>query len=92
MHAPARQHRCCISLHNRAPYEKLRCAAEPLTLRPQERQPDAQGRDAGAGGWYCFDDNTVEPWDIGDLEKDCFGGKYTPADSFPGMQQKVRDV
>ncbi|GBG68283.1 hypothetical protein CBR_g2830 [Chara braunii] len=29
------------------------------------------------GGWMAFDDKRVEPYDISDLEKDCFGGKYT---------------
>ncbi|KAK9822778.1 hypothetical protein WJX74_007862 [Apatococcus lobatus] len=27
-------------------------------------------------GWYCFDDERVDPWDISNLAKDCFGGKY----------------
>ncbi|KAJ7514417.1 hypothetical protein O6H91_23G042900 [Diphasiastrum complanatum] len=27
--------------------------------------------------WIAFDDKRVEPYDINDLEKDCFGGKYT---------------
>ena len=27
--------------------------------------------------WIAFDDKNVEPYDINDLEKDCFGGKYT---------------
>lgn len=46
--------------------------------------------DGGDGQWYCFDDNTVEPWDVADLEKDCFGGKYIPAETFPGMKQQVK--
>lgn len=27
--------------------------------------------------WIAFDDKNVEPYDVNDLEKDCFGGKYT---------------
>lgn len=42
------------------------------------------------GEWYCFDDNQVELWDINSLERDCFGGKYTPANGLPGMKQQVR--
>lgn len=30
-----------------------------------------------ADQWFCFDDVNVEPWDISNLDKDCFGGKYT---------------
>ena len=30
------------------------------------------------GGWYCFDDTSVEPWDPSRLAVDCFGGKYVP--------------
>lgn len=51
----------------------------------QERNAD--GSD---GQWYCFDDNTVEPWDLGEMERDCFGGKYVPAATFPGLKQQVR--
>lgn len=29
-----------------------------------------------AGKWFCFDDNSVDAWDIKNLDKDCFGGKY----------------
>ena len=29
-----------------------------------------------AGQWFCFDDNSVDPWDVKNLDKDCFGGKY----------------
>lgn len=30
----------------------------------------------GGGGWHCFDDNAVEPWDVSNLERDCFGGRF----------------
>ena len=36
-----------------------------------------QGQGAAAGQWLCFDDNTVEPWDISNLDRDCFGGKQS---------------
>ncbi len=50
-----------------------------------------RGGGGGAKGeWYCFDDNQVEPWDINNLERDCFGGKYTPANGLPSMKQQVR--
>ena len=32
-----------------------------------------------SGQWYCYDDTSVEPWDIANLERDCFGGRtYVP--------------
>ncbi len=38
--------------------------------------------------WRCFDDVTVEPWDISNLDRDCFGGKYTlNPQHFKGAQQ-----
>ena len=27
-----------------------------------------------SGQWYCFDDVSVDPWDVANLEQDCFGG------------------
>ena len=36
-------------------------------------------------GWYCFDDERVEPWDISNLAKDCFGGKYQLPDLGQGL-------
>ncbi|KAK9798582.1 hypothetical protein WJX73_003480 [Symbiochloris irregularis] len=30
------------------------------------------------GQWFCFDDTSVEPWNIANLERDCFGGKHIP--------------
>ena len=57
----------------------------PHDQSPQERaapgEEDAQ--------WYCFDDTSVEPWDISNLERDCFGGKYRPAEAFPGAKPQV---
>ncbi|XP_024517218.1 probable ubiquitin carboxyl-terminal hydrolase FAF-X isoform X1 [Selaginella moellendorffii] len=36
----------------------------------KERQGDIER-------WIAFDDKRVEPYDVNDLEKDCFGGKYS---------------
>ena len=36
-------------------------------------------------GWYCFDDERVDPWDISNLAKDCFGGKYQLPDLGQGL-------
>ena len=36
---------------------------------------EQQGQGPNAGRWFCFDDSSVEPWDIANLERDCFGGK-----------------
>lgn len=33
-------------------------------------------KDRSNGVWYCFDDTSVELWDVTCLEVDCFGGKY----------------
>lgn len=35
---------------------------------------DVQDRDDGK--WHVYDDVSVEPWDVADLDKDCFGGRY----------------
>lgn len=39
--------------------------------------PPLQDR-SPTGGWFCFDDTSVEPWDPAKLDKDCFGGKFVP--------------
>ncbi|KAK9838464.1 hypothetical protein WJX81_000965 [Elliptochloris bilobata] len=36
---------------------------------------EQRGQGSNAGRWFCFDDSSVEPWDIANLERDCFGGK-----------------
>lgn len=33
---------------------------------------------APGGGWYCFDDTQVDPWDPACLDKDCYGGRFIP--------------
>jgi len=40
----------------------------------------AKDRDCN-GGWYCFDDTTVDPWDPSSIDIDCFGGKFIPEGS-----------
>ena len=38
--------------------------------------------------WYCFDDVNVDSWDAANLDRDCFGGKYTlNPQHFKGAQQ-----
>jgi len=36
-----------------------------------------QGQGAVAGQWMCFDDGLVEPWDVSNIDRDCFGGKQS---------------
>ncbi|EIE24996.1 hypothetical protein COCSUDRAFT_46553 [Coccomyxa subellipsoidea C-169] len=36
-----------------------------------------EGQGPAAGQWLCFDDNQVEPWEIANLDRDCFGGKHS---------------
>lgn len=45
--------------------------AVPVQVRSEKGHPIPS-----AGQWFCFDDNSVDPWDINNLDKDCFGGKY----------------
>lgn len=45
------------------------------------------------GQWFCFDDNSVEPWDVANLDADCFGGKYTvemQEPLLPGPKARVK--
>ena len=41
----------------------------------------AYAKETESGQWFCFDDTSVELWDIKDIEKDCFGGDFTPVGS-----------
>ena len=36
-----------------------------------------------AGGWFCFDDTNVTPWNVSKLDEDCFGGRYAPDTDHP---------
>lgn len=38
-------------------------------------------RERSTGKWFLFDDDTVEPWDISNIDSDCFGGLYVPTGS-----------
>lgn len=38
-------------------------------------------KDRSTGEWFCFDDDTVTPWDISNIDRDCFGGLFTPEGS-----------
>lgn len=45
-----------------------------------KQRPGDQPLNCGGGRtgrWIAFDDKHVEPYDANDLEKDCFGGKYS---------------
>ena len=45
-----------------------------------------------AGQWFCFDDNSVDPWDIKNLDRDCFGGKFVPDlpdSAAPGLKVSI---
>ena len=35
---------------------------------------DVQDREDGK--WHVYDDVSVEPWDVANLDQDCFGGRY----------------
>lgn len=52
--------------------------------RPWCKQVREQaGQGPNAGRWFCFDDSSVEPWDVANLERDCFGGKQAAEFGFP---------
>lgn len=38
-------------------------------------------RERSTGKWYLFDDDTVEPWSISNIDNDCFGGLFVPRGS-----------
>ena len=44
-----------------------------------------QGQGPSGGQWFCFDDNTVEPWDISKLDTECFGGKESESRAAQGL-------
>ncbi len=52
-------------------HKELSSAGDAVKVRAE-----AGHESSNAGKWFCFDDNTVEAWDIQNLDKDCFGGKY----------------
>ena len=73
------------------PWRFLEGCIEYEDVHKQAREEGGQGS-ANAGKWFCFDDNQVEPWDLANLDRDCFGGKYTVdlSDTNPQVGVKVR--
>ena len=51
-----------------------------------------QGQGPSGGQWFCFDDNTVEPWDVGKLDAECFGGKESKSRAAQGLPQSPRPL
>ena len=49
-------------------------------------------REGGAGAWHCFDDNAVDSWDVANLERDCFGGRFTADMWDPKLGKHVAQV
>jgi len=41
----------------------------------------AYAKETISGQWFCFDDTSVQLWDINDIEKDCYGGDFVPVGS-----------
>lgn len=56
----------------------------------QVRQQQGQG--PSGGQWFCFDDITVEPWDVGKLDAECFGGKESQSRAAQGLPQSPRPL
>ena len=56
----------------------------------QVRQQQGQG--PSGGQWFCFDDNTVEPWDIAKLDAECFGGKESESRAAQGLPPSPRPL
>jgi len=38
-------------------------------------------RERSTDKWFLFDDDTVEPWDVSNIDNDCFGGLFVPKNS-----------
>ena len=51
-----------------------------------------QGQGPSGGQWFCFDDNTVEPWEVGKLDAECFGGKESESQAAQGLPQSPRPL
>ena len=51
-----------------------------------------QGQGPSGGQWFCFDDNTVEPWDIAKLDAECFGGKESESRAAQGLPPSPRPL
>ena len=35
-------------------------------------------KERSTGRWFHFDDDSVTPWDVADIEQECFGGQFQP--------------
>jgi ubiquitin C-terminal hydrolase len=35
-------------------------------------------KERATGRWFHFDDDSVTPWDVADIEQECFGGQFQP--------------
>ena len=51
-----------------------------------------QGQGPSGGQWFCFDDNTVEPWDISKLDAECYGGKESESRAAQGLPPSPRPL
>ncbi len=51
-----------------------------------------QGQGPSGGQWFCFDDNTVEPWDISKLDSECYGGKESESRAAQGLPPSPRPL
>ena len=38
-------------------------------------------KDRETGVWHCFDDVSIDRWDVKTMEEECFGGRYRPENS-----------
>ena len=67
------------------PAETLRFLRGPVMQMRDDPAAACHSTTGCPGGWYCFDDERVDPWDISNLAKDCFGGKYMLPDLGQGL-------
>ena len=67
-----------------------RCAVDYQPLRSVAVRRER--REGGAGAWHCFDDNAVDSWDVANLERDCFGGRFTADMWDPKLGKHVPQV
>ena len=51
-----------------------------------------QGQGPSGGQWFCFDDNTVEPWDISKLDAECYGGRESESRAAQGLPPSPRPL
>lgn len=51
-----------------------------------------QGQGPSGGQWFCFDDNTVESWDIAKLDAECYGGRESESRAAQGLPPSPRPL